>query len=93
MPPAVRLSDICTGHGCYPPRPNVTASMDVFVNDRGQHRLADIWAGHCCVVCHGGVAASGSPNVFVNGRNACRITDAVSCGSFMATGSPNVFIN
>ena len=93
MPAAHRHRDICTGHGCWPPRPNATASPDVFVNGLGQHRLTDSWLVHCCGGCHAGVAATGSPNVFVNGLNACRIGDAVSCGSFMATGSPDVFIN
>jgi uncharacterized Zn-binding protein involved in type VI secretion len=89
----VRLGDICSGHGCFPPRPNVQASADVIVNGRGWHRLGDGWAGHGCAVCpaHGGRAASGSHTVFVNGRPACRIGDAVSCGSSMVHGSDNVF--
>jgi uncharacterized Zn-binding protein involved in type VI secretion len=43
--------------------------------------------------CHDGVASSGSPNVFVNGKPVCRIGDAISCGDTMATGSENVFVN
>ena len=93
MPPSHRHGDICTGHDCWPPRPNDTASDDVFVNSLGQHRLTDSWLEHCCGDCHDGVAATGSPNVFVNSLEACRIGDEVSCGSFMATGSPDVFIN
>ena len=41
MPGIVRLGDICTGHGCWPPRANSSASTDVFVNSRGVHRLGD----------------------------------------------------
>jgi len=90
---AVRLGDLCSGHGCYPPRPNVQASADVIVNGGGWHRLGDGWASHGCSKCppHGGSAASGSPTVFVNGRPACRIGDAVSCGSSMVQGSGDVF--
>lgn len=89
----VRLGDVCSGHGCYPPRQNVAASEDVFVNGRGWHRLGDGWAAHGCPLCvpHGGAAASGSATVYINGRPACRIGDAVSCGSTMVQGSGDVF--
>lgn len=93
MPAAVRKGDVCTGHQCYPSRPNVAGSPNVFVNGIPSHRQGDGWSVHCCIYCHGGNAASGSPNVFVNGRPKCRIGDAVSCGSRMASGSPNVFVN
>lgn len=95
MPGVVRLSDICTGHGCWPPRPNVQASTDVFVNSRGAHRVGDAWASHCCPGdgCHASVACTGSPNVYVNSKAVCRCGDAVCCGSSMATCSGNVFAN
>ena len=94
MPASVRFGDICTGHiPCYPPRPNDQGSPNVFVNGLPKHRLTDHWVVHCCLLCHDSNAASGSPNVFTNSLNACRIGDAVACGSAMATGSPNVFIN
>lgn len=92
MPAAHRHTDVCTGHGCYPSRPNAEASADVFVNGLGWHRVGDAWEAHCCgPPCHGGTAAGGSSIVFVNGRAACRIGDPVDCGSKMATGSDNVF--
>ncbi len=92
MPAAHRLGDICTGHECYPPRPNIEASPDVIVNGKGWHRKADLWDVHCCPpVCHDGSAQDGSATVFVNGQPACRIGDPVDCGSKMATGSPDVF--
>ena len=93
MTAAHRHQDYCSGHGCWPPRPNAEASPDVFINNKGSHRLGDGWESHCCVECHGGEAAEGSPNVFVNGRPKCRIGDAVSCGSTMMEGSPDVFVN
>ena len=95
MPAAVRLGDICTGHGCFPPRPNVQGSPNKFVNNKPQHRQGDAWAAHGCADCppHGSNLASGSPNVFVNGRQAGRIGDPVACGSSCATGSPDTFLN
>jgi uncharacterized Zn-binding protein involved in type VI secretion len=93
MPAAQRHTDICTGHGCFPPRANAEGSPDVFVNGLGWHRVGDGWQPHGCPVCppHGGSLAVGSGTVFVNGRAAGRIGDPVSCGSSAATGSANVF--
>ncbi len=95
MPGAVRLNDTCTGHGCFPSRPNAVASGNVFVNSRGSHRVSDAWKFHGCGVCvpHDATQASGSPNVFVNGKAHARIGDAIDCGSSNSTGSGNVIIN
>lgn len=96
MPAAHRHTDICTGHGCWPPRPNIQGSVNVFINNLGSHRVGDTWAVHCCPAipaCHASVQGSGSPNVFVNGSAHARVGDAVACGSSNATGSNNVFIN
>lgn len=46
MPGVVRLGDMSTGHGCWPGRPSIEASTNVFVNGRGVHRLGDSWAVH-----------------------------------------------
>lgn len=90
---AHRLGDYCTGHGCYPSRPNIEASPNVFVNNIPSHRKTDGWASHCCGAdCHGAVLAEGSPTVFVNNLEMARIGDPVSCGSFCMTGSNNVFV-
>lgn len=40
---------------------------------------------------HGGVLASGSGTLYVNGRQLGRIVDPVNYGSSVATGSGNVF--
>lgn len=94
MPLVVRLGDRCTGHGCWPSRPNIQASPDVFVNDLGWHRVGDAWATHCCPPpCHGGVLAQGSPDVFINGRAGGRMGDPVSCGSYCLQHSPDVNCN
>lgn len=94
MPAVVRHKDTCTGHGCFPPRANVEASGDVFVNGRGAHRVGDAWETHCCgPSCHDSTQASGSPTVFVNGKPLARVGDSIACGSTNAVGSDNVFAN
>lgn len=93
MPAVVRLGDLCSGHGGFPPRPNDSASTDVFVNGKGVHRVGDHWVIHCDAtpICHDGVEATGSTTVFVNGRGVARVGDSISCGSVCAQGSPDVF--
>ena len=93
MPMAHRLGDSCTGHSCFPPRPNAQGSPDVTTNNLAQHRVGDGWMTHCCgSSCHGASTASGSSTVTVNNKPAARIGDSVSCGSSCATGSSDVFI-
>jgi len=93
--PTARLADLCTrlaGHHCWPPRPNVQGSENVFVNSRPHHRLGDAWAIHCCDPgCHASVTCTGSSTVFVNGIPAARVGDMVCCTSSILTGSTNVF--
>lgn len=88
MPGIVRLGDVCSGHGCFPPRPNIASSTDVLANGVGVHRVGDSWAPHTCHgSTHDGIAVTGSPTVFVNGVPITRIGDTVSCGSSMSVGS------
>lgn len=89
--PAVRLADVCSGHGCYPPRSNIMASTDVYVNSFGWHRIGDPWAVHACGDnAHSATLATGSMTVYVNSRGVARVGDLVACGSVCAMGSPNV---
>lgn len=91
--PACRLGDMCTGHGCFPPRNCVQGSENVLTNNRPQHRQGDAWSVHCCgFSCHASVLAMGSSTVLVNGIPAGRIGDPVACGSMVMTGSENVII-
>jgi uncharacterized Zn-binding protein involved in type VI secretion len=93
MPGVTLLSDMCSGHGCFPSRQNVTASSDVFVEGKGIHRQSDHWTNHCCPNqgCHDSVLVSGSSTVFINGLSCGRIGDAIECGSIVMTGSSTVF--
>jgi uncharacterized Zn-binding protein involved in type VI secretion len=92
MPAVSRIGDVCTGHGCHPPRNSTTGSGDVFANGIGVHRQGDSWALHRCGKnIHGGSLSGGSGTVFANGLALGRIGDDVSCGSAAAQGSGNVF--
>ena len=89
MPAAHRHSDICSGHGCWPPRPNNGASPNVFVNGLGWHRKGDPWLPHTCPPIpetHSGVAAQGSPTIFVNGERASNPTDFESVRKLIDKG-------
>ena len=92
MPAVTRLGDFCTGHKCYPPRPNDQASDNVIVNNKGVHRETDHWVEHCCGSCHDSTTAKGSSTVFVNNKPVARIGDPIKCGSVIAQGSPDTFI-
>lgn len=86
------LGDVCTGHGCWPSRPNDQASTDVFVNSKGVHRVGDHWAKHKCGSEHDSTLAVGSSTVFVNSKPVGRIGDRIQCGSFIKTGSSDVIV-
>ena len=74
------------GHGCWPPRPNIQGSENVFVNSRPHHRLDDGWSVHCCIGgCHSSVTCTGSSTVFVNSLPAARVGDLVCCTSLIMT--------
>ena len=92
MPAVTRLGDLCSGHGCWPPRPNIEASPNVYVNGIPVHRETDAWGTHCCPPpCHGSILQSGSSAVYINDLECGRIGDPVACGSLVAQGSSNVF--
>lgn len=94
MPAVCRQNDICTGHGCWPPRPNSSWSENVICNSRGVHRSSDGWLPHTCPPIpetHASNLAAGSSTVYANSLQIGRTGDPVACGSAVATGSGNVF--
>jgi uncharacterized Zn-binding protein involved in type VI secretion len=92
MAAASRFGDVCSGHGCFPPRTLVESSSNVAINGKGAARVGDRWDTHCCtIICHDSVGVQGSEKVFINGRAAMRIGDAIECGSVVAQGSSKVF--
>ena len=94
MPAATRKGDQCTGHDACPPVPLVEYSPNVRVNKLGAGRVGDHYSVHGCVSHpgHQDVIAAGSSTVFINGRPAARIGDAVSISGTVQNGSPNVRI-
>ena len=93
MPLATRITDVCTGHGCYGSRPSCSGSPNVITNNLNQMRVTDCYESHCCgIPCHGGMLAQGSATVFVNNLQAGRTGDPVDCGSCAQAHSPDVDI-
>jgi uncharacterized Zn-binding protein involved in type VI secretion len=91
--PGSRIFDKCSGHGCYSPRPIITSSKNVWINNKGAARIGDWLMIHCCKNnCHPGNIAKGSKSVLINGAGAARIGDKVNCRSTIITGSSDVFI-
>lgn len=87
-----RITDICSGHGGFPPRECLTGSLDVFVNNLGAASIGDTYNVHCDDdSCHMGTIVGSSPSVFVNGKGLTRVGDMINCGSTVLTGSNNVF--
>ena len=93
MPPATRIGDADTAH-CSPPK-RAQGSPNVFVNGIPWSRQGDHNTSHlkpCGPVCcnHTAPIAVGSGTVFINGKGAGRIGDAISGCTKVAAGSPNV---
>ncbi len=83
---------MCTGHGCFPPRPNIAGSSDTFVNGIPVHRQSDAWPIHSCGDSfHPGTLARGSSTTIVNNLQVGRVGDPVNCGSCVAEGSNDSF--
>lgn len=94
MPNIVRIGDMTSGHGCFPPQNTLTGSMNVRINGIFVHRVSDMITPHCCgLACHPSQSATGSVTVKVNGLPLTRIGDLANCGSILVTGSPNVMNN
>ena len=94
MAAAARLGDLCSGHGCFPPRDGSDAASTVFINGIRAHKYGDPWASHCCPKqgCHPSMIGGGSGTVTIEKAPAARIGDSIECGSVIAQGSSNVFI-
>ncbi len=92
---AMRVGDMSCGHApCYPPYPIVAGSPNVRVNGRAAAKHGSPYSVHCCgccdpVVCHSG-SAIGQSTVRINGVQAHRVGNGVSCGDTACSGSPNV---
>ena len=93
MPAATRIGDADVTHCSGMTR--AQGSPDVFVNSIPWSRQGDVNTVHLLpgVPCpaHAAPIAVGSSTVFVNGKGAGRIGDAISGCTSVAAGSSNVF--
>ena len=99
MPIVSVLTDVCTGHECFPPRTNCSACSRTYAENKLIFRQGDAWNVHCCTHpdiphgCHDSVQAGHSSTVVVEGKLCARIGDAVACGGVIAgPGAPSVII-
>jgi len=93
MPAATRIGDKDVTHCSTPSR--AEGSDNVFVNSiawsrQGDNNTVHVLPGTPCPA-HAAPIAVGSTTVFVNGKGAGRIGDAISGCTSVAEGSPNVF--
>jgi len=93
MPRTSRITDLGSGHGCFPPSPAIEGSPDVFINDLKALRQGDALAPHGCSNCppHARAVSGGSPSVYVNGKPLARLGDAINCGGKMQQASGDVY--
>lgn len=93
MPAATRIGDADVTHCSGMTR--AQGSPDVFVNSIPWSRQGDVNTVHLLpgVPCppHAAPIAVGSSTVFVNGKGAGRVGDAISGCTSVAAGSSNVF--
>lgn len=96
MPVAVRLSDIGSGHGSFPPTVTISASPNTFINSKAVHRKGDALAPHGSPSPsppHGRATSGGSSKTFVNSKAIARLADGIACGGVLVTGSPDTIID
>ena len=90
----VRLGNICTGHGPYPPRPNIEGSPNFSIKGFPVHREGDGWASHCRTSppwdCHTSVMGVCDSKFMANGKTVAFVGDPVVCGSFCAEGEASL---
>jgi len=94
VPAATRIGDADVPHCSGMVR--AEGSPNVFINTIKWSRHGDNNTGHLipsAVPCpsHAAPIATGSPTVFVNGKGAGRVGDAVAGCTSVAAGSPNTF--
>lgn len=93
MPAATRIGDADVSHCSGMVR--AQGSPNVFVNGRAWSRQGDLNTVHLLTgdPCrpHAAPIAIGSTTVFVNGKGAGRVADAITGCTAVAAGSDNVF--
>ena len=92
--PLGRITDLCSGHVCWPPVIAIQGSSNTFCNDLAVHRVGDAYLPHCCKTCHVPITSKASPSVYTNDRATAHIGSYTSCSSIniMITGSNDTWI-
>ena len=107
MPPVHRVGDICTGHGCWPPRtaiPSPLGMCTVISTALPIHLVGDWYMPHHCPGSssppHTAMGLTGAMTVIASFRPVRRIGDVLTtggaaplgpCFGYAITGSPNVW--
>lgn len=86
-----------TGHGCFPPMPDIGPyAVKTFVNGRPVQLTGMTAYGpthNCGPASHPlGKITSGSSKTRVEGAPVARIGDKIACGDTVAKGSSNTFV-
>lgn len=85
---------ICSGHGDFPPRPDVDGEPLLLINGVPVMVDGNAFAEHTDGNdVHSGTAVSTRPWVTINGKGVICVDDPVSCGSTVATGDALVEIS
>lgn len=91
MPGVSTQGMICSGHGCFPPRPATGGHANVRANGAPVLTVGSEMAAHACgTSSHAGQVAAGHPRIRVNGQPVARLGDAVDCGSILAECEPRI---
>lgn len=93
-PSATRLGDMASDHDGAPPTPGIEASPNVTIDGIPAMRQGDAFESHACPdeSEHSRSLSGGSGSVFINGKPAGRVGDAISCGGTVIEGSTSVTI-
>ena len=94
MPAAARLGDKASDHDGAPETPRTEASPNVHIVGIPAIRQGGAFQSHACPdeSEHSRSLAGGSGSVFINGKPAGRVGDAISCGGIVIEGSPSLTI-
>lgn len=92
--PIGRVTDLNSGHECFPPTIAIEGSSNTMCNDLPIHRVSDSYMPHCCHGCHVPHTAVASPSVYVNDLQASHIGSRTDCSpsNIMMTGSFDTWI-
>ena len=88
---AIRVNDMTTGHGCFPPQKLSEGSPNVYVNSRPVIRQGDVAQAHMCGMiesAHIGIVKEyyRKCSVFINDRIPARLLDKLEKGYLVETG-------